>query len=227
MFWMNSCNAVPRTGVRCLGIRDPNISLNSIGELFSEADELTLWSPGSLSIDNSALMHPMPVINIRRLIIHSVVPGLELLLDGTVLPRLQSIRGVIVPLFIAFACGTNPMKTLDTVDHLTITDQVSSEERCFSFKQWHIVLDVLPRLRTLLVQFYDSKCPPMAMADLLVDYMKRIARSPLTLFSCCIDHSSDAENKERFTTYLEEKIVMICSAVQITTIGRTRLDAWM
>lgn len=67
----------------------------------------------------------------------------------------------------------------------------------------------------------------MAMADLFVDYMRRIARSPLTIFSCCIDHSSDADNKEHFITYLEDRIRMVCSPVQITSIGPTRLDAWM
>ena len=224
---MNSRNAAPRTGVRYLGIKNSNILFNSVSELFSGTNELTFVIPGSLSIANSSRMTPMPLINLRRLTIHGVVPGLELLLDGMMLPRLQSLRTLILSLFIAFARRTNPMKTLDTVDHLTITDQASNDERCFSFKQWHIVLDAFPRLRTLLVQFHNSKCPPMAMADLFVDYMRRIARSPLTIFSCCIDHSSDADNKEHFITYLEDRIRMVCSPVQITSIGPTRLDAWM
>ena len=143
------------------------------------------------------------------------------------LPRLQSIRTLILPLFIAFARRTNPMKTLDTVDHLTITDLVSNDERCFSFKQWHIVLDVLARLRTLLVQFFDSTCPPMAMADLFVDYIRIMACSPLTLFSCRINDSSDAQNKKHFITYLEERIGMVCPTVQMTSIGSTILNAWM
>jgi hypothetical protein len=118
------------------------------------------------------------------------------------------------------------MKTLDTVDHLVITDQPENADRCLSFKQWHIVLDALPRLRTLLIQFHNSNCPPMAMADLFVDYIRRTTR-PLTLFSCCIDHSSDADNKEHFIIYLQERIEMVCSSVQFTSISRTRLDAWM
>ena len=73
---MNSRNAAPRTGIRHLGIKDPNILLNSVGELmFFRADELTLTSPGSLSIDNSALMVPTPVINLRRLTIDSHCAG--------------------------------------------------------------------------------------------------------------------------------------------------------
>ena len=224
---MNPHNIAPsRSRVRHLGIKDPNISLSSVGELFPETNELTFRCPGSLSIVHSSLMASTPLINLRHLAIHGVVPGLELLLDGMMLPRLQSLCTLLVPLFLALIRRTNQMKTLDTVDHLGITDQPFNDERCLAFKQWYIVFDVFPRLRTLLVQFHNSKCPPMAIADLFVDYIRRIARSPLTLFSCCIDHFSDADNKEHFTTYLEERIRMVCSPVQMTSIGPTTLDAW-
>ena len=223
---MNPHNIAPRSCVRHFGIKDSNILLNSFSELFPGVNELTLIRPGSLSMINSSLMASTPLINLRHLTIHDVVPSLELLLDGVMLPRLQSLHTLILPLFTALICRTNQMKSLDTVNHLVITDQHWNVEMCLAFKQWHIVLDALPRLRTLLIQFYNSKCPPMAMADLFVDYMRRIARSPLTLFSCCIDHYSDADNKEHFITYLEERIRMVCSPLQMTSISPTRLDAF-
>jgi hypothetical protein len=223
---VNHHDVAPRSGVRHLGIKAPNILLHSLGKLFSDTNELTFLHPASLSMVNSSLV-PTPLINLRYLTIHAVIPGLELLLDGIMLPRLQSLHALIVPLFIAFASRANQMKTLDTVDHLVITDQLDNAEGCLSFKQWHIVLDALPRLRTLLVQFQNSKCPPMAMADLFVDYIRRTTLSPLTLFSCCIDHSSDEDNKKQFIVYLEERIEMVCSHVQLASISPTRLDAWM
>jgi len=224
---MNHHNVALRSGVRQLGIKAPNISLHPLGKLCSDANELTCLHNASLSIVDSSLIAPAPLINLRHLIMHHAAPGLELLLDGNMLPRLHSLRGFTVPLFIAFVRRANQMKTLDTVDHLVIIDQPINEERCFSFKQWHIVLDALPRLRTLLVQLHNSKCPPMAMADLFADYIRRTTRAPLTLFSCCIDHSSDADNKEDFINYLEERIEMVCPSVQFAFINPTRLDAWV
>jgi hypothetical protein len=47
------------------------------------------------------------------------------------------------------------------------------------------------------------------------------------LFSCCIDDCNDAENKEHFIMYLEKRIEMVCSPVQLASINPTRLDAWM
>ena len=223
---MNSLNVAPRNGVRHLGIKDPDVLLNSLSELFFEANELTFVCPGSLSLSNSSLTMPTPLMNLCRLTIDNVVPGLELLLDGIMLPRLQSLCTLLVPLFIALIRRANQMKTLDTVHRLLITDQPYTEG-CVSFKQWYVVLDAFPRLRTLLIQFYNAKCPPMAMADLFIDYMRRIARSPLTLFSCCIDHCNDADNKKDFITYLENTIRMVCSPTQLASIGPTRLDAWM
>jgi hypothetical protein len=110
---------------------------------------------------------------------------------------------------------------------LVITDQEDDGKRCFSFKQWHIVLDALPRLRTLIVQFHNPKCPPMAMVDLFIDYIRRRTQTFLTLFSCGIDHDSDTDSKEHFIIYLEERIKMVCSSVQLAFISPTRLDAWM
>jgi hypothetical protein len=226
-FWMNPNDVAPRSDVRVLGMGTANILLHSLGKLFSEANQLTCVYPASISMINSSLIAPTPLRNLRQLIIRAVIPGLELLLDGVMLPRLQSLNGLIVPLFIAFARRENQMKTLDTVDHLVITDQSDSDEKCFSFKQWHTVLDVLPRLRTLLIQFHNAKCPPMGMTQFFIDYIKRKIRSPLTLFSCCIDHYIDANSKEHFITYLEERIQMECSCIQMASIGPTRLDVWM
>jgi len=224
---MNHHNVAPRSGVRQLGIKAPNVSLHSLGKFFSDANELICLHPASLSMVDSSLMAPAPLINLRYLTIYDVVPGLELLFDGNMLPRLQSLRGITVPLFVTFASRVNQMKTLDTIDRLVITDQRDDAERCFSFKQWHIVLDALPRLKTLLVQFHNPKCPPMTMADLFVNYIRRTIRARLTLFSCCIDDKSDADNKEHFITYLEERIDMVSTSVQFASIGSTRLDAWM
>jgi hypothetical protein len=200
-FWMDHNDVAPRNGVRHLEIKTPNIFLHSIGKLFSDANELTFQHSASLSMVDSSLT-PTPLVNIRHLVVYNIVPGLELLLDGIMLPRLQFLRGIIVPLFVAFARRTNQIKTLDTVDHLVIIDQPNYDEICFSWKQWHIVLDVLPRLRTLLIQFQSPKCPPIWIGELFIDYIKRTIRSPLILFSCCIDHRSDRVSKEHFVNYL-------------------------
>ena len=226
IFWMEHNDIAPCKGVCHLGINGRNILLHSIGKFFPDANELTLLYPASLSMINSSLT-PIPLVNIRHLTVYSVVPGLELLFDGNMLPHLQFLHGRAAALFMALVKRPNQTATLDTVDHLVITDQFHVAEQGFSFKQWHIVLDVVPRLRTLLIQFGNAKCPPMGMADLFMDYIKRNIRSPLTLFSCCIDHSDDVENKEHFVTYLEERIEMECSPVQLMSIGGTRLDAWM
>jgi hypothetical protein len=225
-FWMNHNDVAPRRGVRDLGIKAPNISLHSLGKLFSETSQLIFVHPASLSMVDS-LLTPTPLINLRQLTVDDVVPGLEFLLDGIMLPRLHSLNGLLLALFIGFARRANQMKTLDTVDHLVITDQTGSDEKCVSFKQWYTVLDVLPRLRTLLIQFHNAKCPPIGLAEFLIDYIKRKIRSPLTLFSCCIDHCSDADNKEHFITYLGDRIGMECSSIQMACVSPTRLDVWM
>lgn len=223
---MDHNDIAPHNGVCRLGIRAPNILLHSIGKLYFDANELTLLYPASLSMVESSLA-PKPLTNIRSLTVHHIVPGLELLLDGIMLPRLQFLRGFMMPLFLAFVRRTNQMRTLNTVDHLVIIDQSGFDENSFSFKQWHLVLDVLPRLRTLLIQFCNAKCPPLELADLFIDYIKRTIRSPLTLFSCCINPGNDAQDKEHFITYLEERIEMECSDVQLGSIDRTTVDAWM
>jgi hypothetical protein len=173
---------IPRSGIRHPGIIASNILLHSIGKLFSDANELTFQRSASLFMVGSSLA-PSPLINLRRLIVKAVVPGLELLLDGVMLPRLHTLSGLIVPLFVAFARRENQMKTLDTIEQLEITDEPNYDERCFSFKQWHIILDAFPRLRTLLIQIYNPKCPPMGLADIFVDYLRRTTRASLTLFS--------------------------------------------
>lgn len=227
IFWTNLQNVAPRSGVRHLAVKSPNILLNSLSELFSKANELSFMSPASFSIVDSSLIAPTPLINIRVLATNDLVPGLELLLDGVMLPRLQSLHGPLTAIFIAFARRADQSKTLDTINHLVIIDQLClNAEKWFAFKQWYIVLDAIPRLRRLIIQFYNSKCPPMEMADLLADYMRRVARSPLTLLSCSIDHSNDADNKEHFINYLETRIRMVCAPVKTASIDPTRLDAW-
>ena len=165
-----------------------------------------------------------PIINICHLEVCCVVPGLELLLDGIMLPRLQRLRGLVLPIFLGLVRRANPIKTLDTIHHLIILDQIDNEEKCFSFKQWHTILDVLPCLRTLLIQFNNAKCPPLEMANLLINYIKRTTRSPLTLFSCCIDDCSEQDSKEHFLNYLVDRVEANCFDVQFSSVGPTRYD---
>ncbi|CAF2107011.1 unnamed protein product [Rotaria magnacalcarata] len=225
-FWMYHRDVAPRNGVRELGITASNTSLHSIGKLFPNVKELMCTYPASLSMANSSLT-PTPLVNVLQLTVLDVVSGLELLLDGIMLPRLRSIRGMIVPLFVTLARRTNQMRTLDTIDHLEITDQNNGDERSFSFKQWYMLLDAVPRLRTLLFQFHNAKCPPIALADLFIDYIRRTIRTPLTLFSCCIDDVNDINSKEHFITRLEEGINMVRPSIQFASISSTRLYAWM
>ncbi|CAF3038541.1 unnamed protein product [Rotaria sp. Silwood2] len=226
IFSMNRYDIVPHNGVRHLLIKDPNISLHSISKLLNHAKTLICQYPGSFSI-NDSLLSSIQLINLHHITINDYVPGLEYLLDGIMVPRLKSINGYIMSLFISLIRRTNQMKTLDTVNHLVITDQSIRDERCFSFKQWYIVLDAFPRLKTFLIQFHNHICPPITMADLFINYIKRTSQTSLNFFSCCIDHCYNMESKEHFITYLEDKIEILCSPVQLASISPTRLDAWM
>src|SRR5690349_8262568 len=111
---MNRYDIVPHNGVRHLGIKDPNISLHSISKLFNDAKTLICQHPGSFSI-NDSLLSSISLINLHHITIYDYVPGLEFLFDGIMIPRLKSINGYIVSLFISLVCRTNQMKTLDTV----------------------------------------------------------------------------------------------------------------
>jgi hypothetical protein len=142
------------------------------------------------------------------------------------LPRLRSLDVMIIPLFVALASRANQMKTLDTIEHLVIADQADGEEICFSLKQWYIILDALPRLRTLLVHIHNAKCPPMVLADLLIDYASRTKQMSLTIFACCIDEMNDTDSKKRFINYLEKTMNVVCYPVQLAYFDDTRLNAW-
>jgi hypothetical protein len=151
---------------------------------------------------------------------------LEFLLDGVMLPRLHSLEVMLVPLFVALARRTNQMKTLDTIEHLVIAGQTDSKERCFPLKQWYMVLNAFPRLRTLFIHIHNAECPPMASADLLIDYVRRTRQVSLTIFACCIDEMGDTDNKTRFVNYLEDTMNVVYHPVQLVIIGDTRFNAW-
>jgi hypothetical protein len=224
---MNHHKVAPRRGVRQLGIKASNIPLHSLCNLFFDANELICLHPASFSMIDSSLPPPTPLINLRHLAVYDVIPGLELLLDGYMLPHLQSLAGLLLPLFVTFARRVNQMKTLDTIKSLMVSDLSERLEISFSFKQWHIILDALPRLRTLLVEINNKKCPPIALADLFINYLKRTTLRPLTLFSCCIDDCDDIDNKEHFINYLNGQILANCPSAALTYISSTTLDAWM
>jgi len=196
-----------------------------LGKLFSNVKELWCQYPASLSMVDSLLM-PTPLVNIRHLTLIDVVPGLEFLLDGIMLPRLYSLDVTMVPLFVALASRMNQMKTLDAIEHLAISDQDDEKERCFSLKQWYIVLDALPRLRTLLVHIHNAKCPPMALADLFINYMRRAREVSFTIFCCCIDETNDTTSKEHFITYLGDTMEVVCCPVLLGCMDDTRLITW-
>jgi hypothetical protein len=225
MFSIDHHDIVPCSGVRQLKVQIPNVSLHSLGKLFSNVNLLWCKYPTSLSIGDSLLM-PTPLVNMRHLKVLSVIPGLEFLLDGVMLPRLYFLEVMIVPLFVALASRANQMKILDTVEHLVITDQEGNEESCFSLKQWYTVLDALPRLRTLLIDIQNAKCPPMALADLFIDYANRTRQKSLTIFACFIDDTNDTKNKEHFINYVEDTIEVVCRPVQLMSLGGTRFNAW-
>ncbi len=222
---MDHHDIVPCSGVRQLIIPIPNVSLHSLGKLFSNVKQLWCRYPTSLSIDDSLLM-PTPLVNMRHLIVLNVIPGMEFLLDDVMLPRLHFLDVRIVPLFVALASRANQMKTLDTVEHLVIADLKDNEEYCFSLKHWYIILDALPRLRTLLVDINNAKCPPMALADLLINYANRTRQKSLTIFACFIDETNDTKNKEHFINYLTETMYVVCYPVQLVWMGATRFMAW-
>lgn len=226
-FLMEQNHVAPRIGVRTLTVRGHHILLDSIGRFFPHAEELIFQTCASLSPVHPLLTQTPPLINIRRLHITDVICGLEYLLDGVMLPRLQSLHGTLLSLFVAFASRANPMKTLDTVDHLMVTEPLNDIEGCFSFKQWHIVLDVLPRLRTLLIQIGSPRCPPIGLAELFLSYIRRTIRSPLTLFSCFLVNRADQEKKEKFINHLRETLVNEYSSIMIASHFSRSLDLWM
>ncbi|UJR30034.1 hypothetical protein I4U23_017579 [Adineta vaga] len=158
MFWMNRHEITPPSNVRRLGIKAPNISLHSIHKLFPNVNQLKCYSRASLCTTDS-LLRPKPLLNLHRLVVYEVIPGLELLFDGVMLPRLHSLDGCLIPIFVAFASRANQMNTLDTIKEMTITDRFGDDETCFSFKQWCTVLDAVPHLRMLTIQCCNSKCP--------------------------------------------------------------------
>ena len=157
-----------------------------------------------------------------------VIPGLELLLDGVMFPRLNSLCVTIVPLFVSLANRADQMKTLDAIEHLTITDQSDLEERCFSLKQWYLMFDAFPRLRTLHIQFQNSRCPPMAMVDLLIDYIRQARETSFTLLSFYIhdERQKDTDKKEHFITCLEDKLEIEFYPVLIAITDGTSFSAW-
>ena len=216
---------VPHDGVRQLKIEIPDVSLHSVGKLFSNANELWCKYPASLLISDSLVM-PTPLINVRHLKLCDVIPGLEFLFDGVMLPRLYSLEVMIVPLFVALASRSNQIKTLNTIEHLVIADHINQEKRCFSLKQWYLILDALPRLRTLLVHIHNPKCPPMVLADLFINYASRTRQVSLTVFACIIDETNNTKSKELFIEYLENRMNAICYPVQLASMDDTRLNAW-
>lgn len=179
-------------------------------------------------IMSDSLLTPTPLENVRHITALDVIPGLELLLDGVMLPRLNSLCVTVVPLFVSLANRADQMKTLDTIEHLTITDQIGFEERCFSLKQWYLVFDAFPRLQKLHIQFQNPKCPPMAMVDLLIDYIRRARETSFTLLSCYVHHDmqEDTGKKEHFVTCLEDKLEIEFSSILIAIIDATRFNAW-
>lgn len=156
-----------------------------------------------------------------------ISPGLEYLLDGVMLPRLQSLHRPLLSFFVAFASRANQMKTLNAIDRSVLVDQLNDNERCFSSKQWHIVFDVLPCLRILLIQTGSSQCPPIELAEVLISYIKRTTRLSLTLFSCSLLHSNDEDRKENFVNYLLQRVANECSDVQFLSNSSISLDMWM
>lgn len=171
---------VPHSGVRRLELKTPNIPLHLIDKLFPQVNELCCIYPASLSIVDSLLVPPF--VNIRHLTVFDVVPGLEFLLDGVILPHLHSLHIHIVPLFVALISRANQMKTLDAINHLMITNQDDYEEWCFSLKQWCTIFDARPCLQRLFIQIDNAKCPSIEMADLLINYIKQTKDVSLTLF---------------------------------------------
>jgi len=219
-------DVAPHHGVRCVNANGSNVSPQSIGKLFFTANQLELASSTSLSIVDSSISQT-PLINVRRLVVNDVIGGLEYLLDGLMLPHLKYIRATVLTLFVAFARRSNQMKTLDSVDQLVIYDQFNDNEKSFCLKHWYLVLDVLPRLRTLLIQIHSPACASIGLAELFLNYIRRTIRSPLTLFSFGFTHPDEKHNKESFIKYLGERFRTEYSFVYLTSINERNLDMWM
>ena len=223
---MNHQAIVPRTGVRTLEVNSENVSLHTIAKLFPRIHTLRLYSRASLSQTDSSLVLAS-FITLRHLCINDFVPGLEQLFDADVLPHVDSLDACIVPLFIALMRRKSQMKTLDKIKYLFIKDQADCSEQCFSIKHWYCVFDALPRLQTLLIQLISDRCPPTALADLFVDYIRRSMRTSLHLFSCAFDERRNADKKGQFLSDLSCAIENNLTKIQLIIPHRMQLDVWM
>jgi hypothetical protein len=219
---MHRCDIAPSSGVRSLVLEAHETSLHSIGQLFPDVTELDFTSPASLCAIDSASV-PAPLLNLHSLTVAEVLPSVELLFDGITLPHLRCLYAKMCPLFITLTRRANQMRPFDTIEYLAIH---KGNEESFSLKQWHTVLDALPRLRTLLVDMTGATCPPPEMADLLVDYVRRAAGRPLVL-SFGMNKEGNEDKKKQFISYLRHRTELVCPCALFAAINETRLDVWM
>jgi hypothetical protein len=221
-FWMYRRDISPRNGVRSLILNAPDMSLHSISRLFPHLNELYVAWLASVSIVDSA-SPPPPLVNVHTLIFANPVEGVELLLDGVMLPRLRCLYGDILPLFVAFARRPNQLRSFDMIDYLVITD---ADENSFSLKHLHTVLDAVPRLRTLIISLSNAMCPSLELADLIVDYARRTQGQSFVL-SFSFNGSGDQDCKKHFCRYLERAVEMTFPNALFALTGETKIYIWM
>jgi hypothetical protein len=220
---MHQCDVAPSNGVHSLHLEAPKTSLHSISRLFPGLNELHVMSSTSICAGHS-LLSRAPLLNIHRLTVKHVAHGVEVLLDDVMFPRLRRLHATIIPLFVAFMRRRNHMRTFDGIDYLGITD---AGEPSISLKHWHVVLNTLPRLRTLIIVLNSKICPPREMADLLVNYVRRVAQQPLVYLSFAMHERGDKDSKQQLMEYFLREIEKIHPVVYAFMMNKTRADLWM
>jgi hypothetical protein len=198
---------------------ETHTSLNELVDRLPLARELCLVGNVILSVDSSRSLSPMPTVD--SLIFDGwQFDGSEQLLN--ILPRLRSIRGPLLALFVAIVRHSNIGTLLNGVEKLEIYEK---EIDAHSIKQWLVVLSCFPRLRSLFVCMLDSSCPSLELADLLANNVEaRYHR--LVVFSFYISPVRDQTSITDFVSHLRQRLEKVNPSILVQQEHTTGVETW-
>ncbi len=205
--------------IRCLC---PSTSLRWLAEQLPGTRTLDLDRPASFSLPEPS-SPAAPLIHVHELYLNNVIPGVEHLLDGVMLPRLRSIEAEFLPLFVALVCRNDQLRSLDQVDRLVIYDDAMN---ACALKHWYTVLEAFPHLQQLIV-YFEKTCPPFQLAHVFIEYVQRAANQRLVLFSCGLWPTGNRESKLDFIEYLESIIALLFPLRHVLRIGFSTVAVWL
>jgi len=225
--WMIYNNGLDRScapsGVQTIWVSAPATSVHWFAKQVPAARSLHIVRPASFFLIDSS-SPPVPLVHVDKLMLQNVTPGLEFLLDGVILPNLRHIHSFILPLFVAFVSRLNQMRSIDEVDRLVL---VVDGMNTFALKHYQIVLYAVPRLQSLIISFGANTCPPIQLADMLIDYVIRAAKQRLRLFSFRFTNVHDQPSKLQFIAHMKCSFWMLLWRCWITQLCSVTIDVWM